>query len=1389
MNHSLSQTTSLTCPQCGQPFDAAIWLMVDASEHPDLLPRLQRGTLHDLPCPHCGHEGEVDAPVLLYRPGETPPLLFSPAQQTSQEEDQEQAAGLLRYLHDALGDTWQDGWLENLPVVPRPLLPAALSDDPEAALQQVAAQVEQELERLQQDDPAAYRELEAAAQQADGEADEQAMPPLLATIQQFIEAYTWMESYRFVQAHPELLADEALTMLETLVNGAQQAGDDNARRVFAEHLALLRRCREVGVTEAFAEKMDVPPEQLHMADQTAQMPPAVREVMAELAAMGATINTPEDLERLLASRPDLQAKLAAALQDGNIELPPFQTEQETILAERLVAWIEQETLDEAEAYLRQYETGFLTEEATAVMQLLVQANPTNPAVADHQERLARAREMGIAAMYAALRQQRLQANIQKVLEQAGGLGQAIWQFLQADAVVAEALLQNEAATLLSLDAGQMMEALIAAVREAGDIQQANQWQERWQLWETAYHVRIGGPRHSPTLSDAAHAQPEGWAAQPESWREQVEQQSAQAERGTQYTIISAVNSAIGDNALVINNIGVLPLRWRRPAEGRPRLARAAVGRETELAELHQRLLVEQNAAVVGQGSSAALRGQPAIGKTTLAALYADRFGSQYPGGVLWLEVGPALRTADSVLPLLQRMATYAYDRDVQAEKLLENSIFAADRVKSLLSGQGGMLAVMDDVWDPAALRGLQDALPDDAVILLTTRDYRVAYALENSPAAIQHLGVLSASDARLLLQRGAPGLPDELADRVANGLGCHAYALTLAAAALHTRKAHRYEQTAADLLARVTAGQGFGDLPLMDQAERVGELETALKYSYDYLAEGGHGESWQARFRGLGALAPETDFDTAVAAAIWDVSTAEAEEFLLLLDGLGLLQEAWLAGRWQQHAILRAYALGLQPAAERVAYAERHSDYYLNLSRQSQQSVPRDNERVEMEFGQISHAFDWCETNSPRRATQFTRILNDFMRNRGRVPLLNQWLQTALHGVDLHGDRLGKANTLQSLGDLESRLGNVEQARRHYDAALPLYEAEQDPVGKMNTWISLARLETSLDRYQEAGSYYQQTFQLAEQIGFDKHPVVQDWREEHARLTGDLQSAQSAAQALANLLIAWIQTPDWAQSQAFLEEQAALLLTEQAEAVLALLQQGNPDSRAIPQHRVLLRRCREVGIAPAYQEMQAATTAAQDPTALALAALLQAGSAEALQAAIAQHATLLELSTLEQLAGLFQGAPEADQREAAHHLLVRLTFLLHQYNHTHATSPDFDEQSRFVALLEGLLAPAATLDADVAAGLRRTLGWALNTWGNAQAEQGDHAAAVETYGRAIAHAPDNAMLYRNRAGEHLEMGQVAAAAADIERAAQLEPEAPRLAQLRQALAEKSNDLD
>ena len=750
-------------------------------------------------------------------------------------------------------------------------------------------------------------------------------------------------------------------------------------------------------------------------------------------------------------------------------------EQAQALADKLITWIQQESLGEAEAYLREHETELMIDEGIIAMQMLVQANPNNPNVSDHLQRLVRAQEVGIATAYVEIRRQRLLNQIQEALQQQGPIGVAIFQYIQTeDDNTAISILQSQSNLLLTRDTGQLLNELVQQVKEHDETLFA-QWKTRRQLWQTTYTNYIGHP-----LRPIVDIQDQPQQTSPETWSARTEQEAIQTERGSEYTIISAHNCAIGDNALVINNIGQLPLRWRRPTEGRPRLAQMAVGREAELTELHQRLTTKQGTAVVSQGTSAALRGQPAIGKTTLAAMYAHRSSSHYPGGVLWLEVGPDRRSSDSAMPILQRIATYAYDADPQASALLKETVFAPDVVKALLDDHGPLLVVIDDVWDPAVLNQIQDALPSDASILLTTRDYHVAYALEHSDAAIQRLDVLSPLDARSLLQKGAIGLSKTLADRVAAGLGYHAQALVLAAGALQYRKAHRYQQTAAELLRRVSAGQGFGDLPRMDQAERLTEIEIAVKFSYDELGASVQGPQRQAWFRGLGTFAQEADFDTSAAATIWESETNIAEEFLLLLDGLGLLQEGTAGERWQQHAILRAYALSLQTVEERILFPERHADHYIKLTQLCHQRKPRDYDRVDQEFAQIQHAFSWCKKQSPRRATHLTLILDDFMRIRGRVGLLNQWLQVALHGAEIHGDRLGTANTLKSLGDLESRLGNIEQARQHYAAALPLFEAEQDRLGTANTLQSLGDLESRLGNIEQARQHYDAALPLYE---------------------------------------------------------------------------------------------------------------------------------------------------------------------------------------------------------------------------------------------------------------------------------------------------------------------
>jgi len=72
----------------------------------------------------------MDVPLLLYRPGKTPTLIFSPANKTSDEEDGAQLMGLASMLRKQLGRTWQDSWLtENAYIIPRKSLPLSIDSE------------------------------------------------------------------------------------------------------------------------------------------------------------------------------------------------------------------------------------------------------------------------------------------------------------------------------------------------------------------------------------------------------------------------------------------------------------------------------------------------------------------------------------------------------------------------------------------------------------------------------------------------------------------------------------------------------------------------------------------------------------------------------------------------------------------------------------------------------------------------------------------------------------------------------------------------------------------------------------------------------------------------------------------------------------------------------------------------------------------------------------------------------------------------------------------------------------------------------------------------------------------------------------------------------------
>jgi flagellar biosynthesis/type III secretory pathway protein FliH len=105
---------------------------------------------------------------------------------------------------------------------------------------------------------------------------------LFDVIQALIQADTWAASQRIIEAHPELLSDEADRLLGQLVAAARQQDDAQAEGAFTEYRQLLARCRQMGVEAAFAEGAreggEIPSE---LGALLAALPPQQRQILLD----------------------------------------------------------------------------------------------------------------------------------------------------------------------------------------------------------------------------------------------------------------------------------------------------------------------------------------------------------------------------------------------------------------------------------------------------------------------------------------------------------------------------------------------------------------------------------------------------------------------------------------------------------------------------------------------------------------------------------------------------------------------------------------------------------------------------------------------------------------------------------------------------------------------------------------------------------------------------------------------------------------------------------------------------------------------------------------------------------------------------------------------------
>ncbi|GIV98209.1 MAG: hypothetical protein KatS3mg057_2866 [Herpetosiphonaceae bacterium] len=287
MIRSQQEVAGLTCPSCGEAFQAPLWLIVDAGERPDLREAILAGTLHAATCPHCGAQGTITAPLLYHDPAEERLIAALPLT-IGRPED---ARAIVSDLRDRL-----------LAAIPRAQRGAYLGT--------VELAAELDGLRLLLRPPEVVDTSSSKFQEA---------------LEELVAAESSEQFRDVLVRHRGLLMDsDCDAALEELIDGLRSAGDWEAARRVADQRALLARFRA-----ALNERRRV---LLDLLDRLAPLQDAEVAILGPLRQM---------LEAV-----DHQEVYAARLQ-----LTPDQHIIADRLIERLRLFAQAEQIEEVDAYL------------------------------------------------------------------------------------------------------------------------------------------------------------------------------------------------------------------------------------------------------------------------------------------------------------------------------------------------------------------------------------------------------------------------------------------------------------------------------------------------------------------------------------------------------------------------------------------------------------------------------------------------------------------------------------------------------------------------------------------------------------------------------------------------------------------------------------------------------------------------------------------------------------------------------------------------------------------------------------------------------------------------------------------------------------------------------
>jgi DNA-binding SARP family transcriptional activator len=599
----------------------------------------------------------------------------------------------------------------------------------------------------------------------------------------------------------------------------------------------------------------------------------------------------------------------------------------------------------------------------------------------------------------------------------------------------------------------------------------------------------------------------------------------------------------------------------------PRDSAAFTGRRRELAKLLAG--IDGQAATGAVVGIHAIDGMAGIGKTTFAVHAAHRLAPSYPDGQFFLPLHahtPGQRPVDPA----EALASLLLTAGLAPQQIPPGLEARAARWRDHLADQK-ILLLLDDAVGHEQIRPLLPGTTG-SLVLITSR--RRLTALDD--AAVISLDTLPPGEAAELLARLAGRAQLASGAGPARELTRLCGYLPLAIGMLARQLRHHPAWTAAGMAAELAAAR---DRLALMHAENL-SVAAAFALSYADLTE-----DLQRLFRRAG-LVPGPGFDAYAAAALDDTSLAAARRGLDELYDHHLLAEP-APGRYQLHDLLREHARALAAGdgpAESDAAVGRLLDYYLHTAlaagryfaspaSASRRALPghppaqapdvsalgQATAWLDAERANLHAAVDYATTRGrSRHAVAIPAAMSGFLAVRGHWDQSAALHQAALGAARQAGDRLGEADTLGTLCELQQHTGDYPAAAASLAQALALYREAGDQRGLAWSLVQLGFLRVLTGDYPAAAASHQQALDLFEDLGnlpgqawalthmgflqqlMEDYPAAVASLQRALTLFGDLGDLEGQAGALNCLGVVQEETGDYPAAAASQQQALAL---------------------------------------------------------------------------------------------------------------------------------------------------------------------------------------------------------------------------------------------------------